>query len=77
MAETDPCAEAARLRELRTAIVTGQAESQIRFGDEEVRFYKADLPALDRLIASTERDCALARGEPVPRRRYARGIRFY
>ena len=76
MAETDPCAEAARLRELRTAIVTGQAESQIRFGDEEVRFYKADLSALDRLIASTERECALSLGQPVPRRRYARGIRF-
>lgn len=76
MAETDPCAEAARLRDLRTAIVTGQSESQIRFGDEEVRYFKADLAALDRLIAETERACAVAQGRPAPRRRWARGIRF-
>lgn len=76
MAETDPCAELTRLKDLRTAIVTGQAEQSIRFGEEEVRYYKADLTALDRLIASTERDCALASGQTPIRRRYARGIRF-
>lgn len=76
MAETDPCAELARLKDLRTAIVTGQAEQSIRFRDEEVRFFEADLDALDRLIASTERDCALSRGQRAPRRRFARGIRF-
>lgn len=76
MAETDPCAELVRLRDLRTAIVTGQAESQIRFVDEEVRYYAADLAALDRLITATERECALATGLTAPRRRFARGIRF-
>jgi hypothetical protein len=76
MVESDPCAEAARLRELRTAIVTGRSESQIRFGDEEVRYTAADLAALDRLIAETERACAVSLGRPLPRRRYARGIRF-
>lgn len=76
MAETDPCAELARLKDLRTAIVTGQAEQSVRFGDEEVRYFKADLAALDRLIAATERDCAVASGRPAPRRRFARGIRF-
>lgn len=76
MPETDPCAELVRLKDLKTAIVTGQAEQSVRFGDEEVRYFKADLTALDRLIAATERDCALASGRPAPRRRYARGIRF-
>jgi hypothetical protein len=76
MAETDPCTELARLKDLRTAIVSGQAEQSVRFGDEEVRYFKADLAALDRLIASTERDCAIASGRPAPRRRFARGIRF-
>lgn len=76
MAETDPCAEVARLKAIRTAIVTGEAASQIRDGDEEVKFFSADLAALDRLIGTTERDCALASGQPVPRRRFARGIRF-
>lgn len=77
MAEIDPCAELVRLRDLKTAIVTGRAEQSIRFGDEEVRYFKADLAALDRLIAATERDCAAASGQPAPRRRFARGIRFF
>lgn len=76
MAETDPCAELARLKSLRTAIVTGKAASLIRNGDEEARFFQADLSALDRLIAATERECAFAGGEAAPRRRFARGIRF-
>ncbi len=76
MAETDPAAELARLKDLRTAIVTGRAEQSVRFGEEEVRYFAADLDALDRLIAATQRDCALLSGAPVPRRRFARGIRF-
>lgn len=66
----DPCAEAARLRELRTAIITGQSESQIRFGDEEVRYAKADMAALDREIARLEAECS------GRRTRFAKGFRF-
>lgn len=76
MAETDPCAELARLRELRTDLVTGRAEQSVRFGDEEVKFGTADLAALDRLIGETERACAASLGASRPRRRFAKGIRF-
>lgn len=69
----DPCAEAQRLKELRVAIASGQSESQVRFGDEEVRYFKADLAALDREIARYERECNPA----APRRRYAKRMSFF
>lgn len=72
----DPCAEAARLRELRTAIVSGKSESRVRFDTEEVEYHKADLPALDREIARFDRDCAIAEGRTASRTRFAKGFRF-
>jgi hypothetical protein len=75
MSETDPCAEATRLRNIRTAIATGRAESLIRSGDEEVRFFVADTDLLDRLIAEADAKCDLATGG-ARRRRFAKGIRI-
>ena len=72
----DPCAEAARLRELRKQIVTGQSESMIRFDVEEVRYHKADLGALDRLIAEYDRACAIQTGTVPRRTRFAKRAAF-
>lgn len=74
--QIDPCAEAERLRALRTAIIAGDAVSMTRFGDEEVRFYKADLTRLEALIAQYETSCALSKGETPKRNRFAARIRF-
>jgi len=71
---TDPCSEAEDLRAARRDLVTGQAVREVRFGEDQVSYTKADLPALDRLIADAERRCAEAQGKP--RRRAARGVRF-
>lgn len=72
----DPCAEAERLRALRTLIITGRSESQIRFDVEEVRYHKADLTALDREIARLDAACDLAQGRQPPRRRFAKRAGF-
>lgn len=71
---SDPCAEAEDLRAARRDLVTGQAVRDVRFGEDQVSYTKADLPALDRLIADAERRCAAAQGRP--QRRAARGVRF-
>lgn len=72
----DPCAEVARLRELRTLIITGRSESQIRFDVEEVRFHKADLAALDREIERLQGACDLQNGVAPRRRRFAKRAAF-
>jgi len=72
----DPCAEAERLRALRTGIISGKSESLIRFDDEEVRFQKADMGALNAEIARLEAACDLENGAVPKRRRYASRARF-
>ena len=71
---SDPCIEAEELRAARRDLVTGQAVREVRFGEDQVSYTKADLPTLDRLIADAERRCAEAQGKP--RRRGARAVRF-
>ena len=75
----DHCAEAVRLREIRTALATGDGIASVRNADEEVRYFKGDAAALDRLIAFHERECALANGETPKRRRFAKQmhVRLY
>lgn len=70
----DPCAEAQALRDARRDIVLGESVVETRFGEDQVKFTKADLPALNALIADAERRCAESQGRP--RRRYAKRIRF-
>lgn len=74
MAEKDWCQEAIDLRQLRRDIATGQAVSETRFGEDMVKFAKADPAALDRLIAEADRKCDEASGRKT-RRRYAIGVR--
>ena len=72
----DHCAEAERLRAIRTALATGEGVAEIRFGDEAVRYAKADPARLDSLIAHHERECALVQGQAPRRTRFAKRMAF-
>lgn len=76
MPTEDPCTRAERLRAVREALITGRATAETSFSGRTVRYAKADLPALEREIAAAERDCTVAQGGPVKRRRFAMGARF-
>ena len=72
----DPCAELARLRTIRTAVVSGERETSIKHGDDAVEFGKADIVELDREITRLERECAASCGQTAPPRRHAKTMRF-
>lgn len=74
--DEDPCARAERLRLLREELITGQAVTETQFGEDAVRFSKADLPSLDREIRAAEAACTLAQGGTPKRRRFAMGAQF-
>ena len=74
MAEKNWCQEAIELRQLRRDIATGQAVSETRFGEDLVKFAKADPAKLDQLIAEADRECDAASGKTT-RRRFAIGVR--
>ncbi len=78
MQPENPCDRLARLLAVREALITGQAVTETRFGEDMVKFTPANLTELDRAIAAAGTACAIARGEtaPAPRRRYAMGARF-
>lgn len=66
-----PCAKAARLRELRTAIATGEGVQRIQSGDESVAYHSANLALLEREIAEADRLCAVSEGRSAKRSRFA------
>ncbi|MBP2147939.1 hypothetical protein [Xanthobacter flavus] len=70
----DPCAEAARLRALRTQIVTEGAVVRIKEGEREMQSTGPDLAKLDALIAEQDAACAAATGQR--RTRFAKRMRF-
>lgn len=70
----DPCAAAKKLRGLRIQIVAGGQTEVVRFGDDEVRYGKANIAALDREIERLTAECQSITGGT--RRRYAKRIRF-
>jgi len=72
----NPCDEARRLRDILTAIATGDSVASARFGDEEIRYHKADTARLERLIEHFERECAISRGETPRRTRFAKRMAF-
>jgi len=72
----DHCAEARRLTELLTAIATGTSVASARFGDEEIRYHKADTTRLERLIEYHSQQCALSNGETPKRSRFAKRMAF-
>lgn len=76
------CERLARLERVREDVITGKGVAETRFGEDMVKFSGADLPRLDRLIDEARAACAIERGEPAPRRRFAarsggRARRFY
>lgn len=75
MPETS-CQKAARLREIRTAIATGDTISRAGYGDKQVAYYQANLELLDREIAEADRACAVEEGRAPKRTRYAIRGRF-
>jgi hypothetical protein len=54
---TTACEQLETLRAARLKIISGGGEAQIRFGDEEVRYHKADIGRLDREITRLEVEC--------------------
>jgi hypothetical protein len=70
-----PCALAGALKALRLQLVTGGVEEAIRFGEDEVRYSRANLASLDREIDKAERECAALQPGSA-RRRYAKRARF-
>jgi hypothetical protein len=72
----DHCAEARRLRELLTAIASGESVASARFKDEEIRYHKADTARLERLIAYHDRECSISKGDTPQRTRFAKRMSF-
>lgn len=73
---TDYCVELADLKRVRRGLITGQAVSETRFGEDMVKFTRADMNRLDQLIAEAETQCTIQSGGKPKRRRYAMGARF-
>jgi hypothetical protein len=67
----DPCAEATRLRAIRTAIATGDSVAQARFGEDTMAYFKADVALLEREIVRADKECAVQEGRAPKRTRYA------
>lgn len=71
---SDPVALLAKLRPVYYRLVAGEQDEEIEGTDRRrVRFQKADLPRLERLIAKLDQDVARLSGK---RRRYALVGRF-
>lgn len=70
----DPCTAVKILRGLRMQIIAGGQPETVRFGNDEVRYSKANVTALDKEIERLSAECAAIRGGKRPR--FARTIRF-
>lgn len=71
---SDPCAVAVELRKIRLQIAAGGLAETVRFGEDEVRYTKANLIALDQEIARYETACSVS--VSGRRRRFAKSMRF-
>lgn len=73
----DPCQRAIALRAAYYRLISGEAESQIRYstseGEQEVRFQKIEIQRLKDELDAADGECALMNGTAVPprSRRYA------
>lgn len=70
----DPCRAVKLLRGLKLQISAGGQAETVRFGDDEVRYGKANLAALDQEIERLTKECAAISGGR--RRRFAKSMRF-
>lgn len=69
-----PCEVATALKKRKIAIASGASELIIRMGGEEVTFSRANISALDRLIAEYENQCSRSNRKTTGGR--SRRIRF-
>lgn len=69
------CDRLARLQKVREELITGKAVSEVAFGEDRVRYTRADMSALDREIAAATALCREEQGLPQKRTRYAMGVR--
>lgn len=69
----DHCAEAARLRAVLVGMATGDGIQSARFGEDEVRYFKGDTAAIQRMIDYHDGLCA---GPGARRKRYAMRGKF-
>jgi len=70
----DPCDAVKKLRGLRIQIAAGGQTEVVRFGDDEVRYGKTNIAALDREIERLTAECQNISGGT--RRRFAKRMRF-
>lgn len=71
----DPCAMASALRLVRLRVLAGDQEEGARFGQDEVRFTRANIDKLEAEITRLEGLCA-AKTPGATRRRFAKSISF-
>lgn len=69
------CDRLARLQQVREDLITGKAVSEVAFGEDRVRYNRADMERLDREIAAAAALCCAEQGLPKTRTRYAMGVR--
>ena len=69
------CERLARLQQAREDLITGKAVSEVAFGEDRVRYTRADMERLDREIAAAAALCREEQGLPQKRTRYAMGVR--
>jgi hypothetical protein len=74
--ETDPlaidwCGRAAQLRQVETAILTGEMVTEARFGADMTKFANASLADVKRSLDEALKNCAISQGERPRRTRYA------
>lgn len=70
----DPCRAVKLLRGLRLQISAGGQPETVRFGNDEVRYSKANLVALDQEIERLTKECTAISGGR--RNRFAKRMRF-
>lgn len=72
---TNPCARAEALRSAYYGLLSGQAETLIRYrgpeGEREVRFATIDKATLVAELRAAEAECSAKTGQPSNSRRFA------
>ena len=68
MPDQTACERLAALKKARDDIAMGKQVSETRFGEDGVKFGRADLTELNRLIAEAAKECAIEEGRPPPGR---------
>lgn len=67
----DWCARAAKLREVETAMLSGEMVTEARFGQDMTRFAGSGLAAVTAALTEAMRECLIERGEAPRRTRFA------